>query len=62
MLLFCVGSCHSIKPDEISTAVISPRELLYITKLSFINIENFEFETVKESSVFIFQHSVPSFI
>ena len=44
-----------------STAVISPIELLKIIKLSLIINENFDFETVKEPSVCTFQHSEPSF-
>ena len=51
MLLFCVGNCHLIIPDDASTAVISPIELLKITKLFIIIKEYFEFEIVKESSV-----------
>ena len=51
MLLFCVGNCHLIKPDNRSTAVISPIELLKITKLFTIIREYFEFEIVKDSSV-----------
>ena len=58
----CVGSCHVIKPDSISTAVISPMELLNIT-LSFTIINEYlVFEIVNESSVCKFQHSEPSLI
>ena len=60
--LLCVGSCQTINPDSMSTAVISPIELLNITLLSRIINENFEFEIVKESSVCKFQHSEPSLI
>ena len=62
MELLCVGSCQIITPVSISTAVISPIELLNIT-LSFITInENLELDIVKESSVFKFQHSLPLLI
>jgi hypothetical protein len=40
-----------IKPDSISTAVISPIELLKTTKSPIIINENFESDIVKESSV-----------
>ena len=56
-----MGSCHCINPEDMSTAVISPIELLKIIKLPLIINENFDFETVKESSVCTFQHSEPSF-
>ena len=62
MLLLCVGSCHVISPVAISTAVMSPIELVN-TIISLIKInENLEFEIVNESSVCKFQHSEPSFI
>ena len=59
-MLFCVGSCHLIKPDNISTAVISPIELLKIKTPSLITIEYLDSETVKDSSVLTLQHSEPS--
>ena len=61
-MLLCVGNCHVIKPVSISTAVISPIELLKIT-LSFKIIKEYLiFEIVNESSVCKFQHSEPSLI
>ena len=54
MLLFWVGSCQFINPDSISTAVISPIELLKITKSFKIISENFELgfhQLVKECEV-----------
>ena len=51
-----------IKPVSISTAVISPKELLKMT-LSFKIIKEYlVFEIVKESSVCKFQNSEPSLV
>ena len=45
-----------------STAVISPIELVKITSLSVTIKEYFVFEIIKETSVGKFQHSEPSLI
>jgi len=49
-------------PDEISTEVISPIELLKIRFSFIIIIEFFLFDIVKDFSVLRLQHSDPSLI
>ena len=61
-MLLWVGSCQAIKPVSISTAVISPIELLKIIKSSIIIKEFFVSDIAKESSVWKFHNSDPSSI
>ena len=60
ILLLWVGSCQVIKPDLISTAVISPIELLKTTKSPMMIREFFVSYIAKESSVWKFHTSDPS--
>ena len=60
ILLLWVGSCQVIKPDSISTAVISPMELLKTTKSPMMIREFFVSDIAKESSVWKFHISDPS--
>ena len=62
IVLLWVGNCHVISPVSISTAVISPIELLNIRTLLIMINENLELDIVKESSVCKFQHSKPSLL